>query len=111
MSRRLFDLVGPLPVYPGTDGMSGIMLRYLSTDLLNVSTETSVRSLISLGRELKSLGPLMAKLFSLIVEILAEQPVWRIGGILQYTPLHSLLMVVTGFMVKLGARFWMIFQM
>ena len=67
MSRRLFDLAGLLPAYPGTDGMSGIMLRNLSTDLLNVSTETSVRSLISLGRELKSLGPLMAKLFSRIV--------------------------------------------
>ena len=111
MSRRLFDLAGLLPAYPGTDGMSGIMQRNLSTDLLNVSTETSVRSLISLGRELKSLGPLMAKLFSRIVEILAEQPVWRTGGILQYTPRRSLFMVVTGLIVKLGARFWMIFQM
>ena len=55
MSRRLFDLAGLLPAYPGTDGISGIMLRYLSTDLLNVSTETSVRSLIS-GKGVKESG-------------------------------------------------------
>ena len=49
----------------GVLGWSGILDRYWSNLVLKSSTEHFVIFLIFIGRMLKSIGPLMVKLFSL----------------------------------------------
>ena len=49
-------------VYPGTGGWSGLVARYLSSWLLNLSTLHPVVFLMFLGRLLKILGPLYGRL-------------------------------------------------
>ena len=55
--------VGPC----GTGGSFGMFSRNLSSLLLKASVLIPVRSLISLGRQLKSLGPAQVKLSAWIV--------------------------------------------
>ena len=83
MSTRLLEQADLLPAYPGTVGMSGMVDSTLSSSRLNLSTGMPERFLIFCGIELNSLGPLMAKLFSLMFTVFAEHPVLRTRGTLQ----------------------------
>ena len=57
MWRTLFESALRWAVYPKTCGSSGMVDRYLSSRLLNMSTLQPVMFLISLGRVLKSCWP------------------------------------------------------
>ena len=77
------EFVSVCIVYPGIFGVSGIFCRYSSSLCLKVFTMHRVRPRMFAGIPLKSWGPLIWKLPSLIVLIVTRRFIW---GILQRRP-------------------------